>query len=465
VAGLTESTSRALYRMVAERQRTQRVPGMFAAIGRDGRTLWQAGLGSADLNSPGIPPTSDTQFRIASISKTFTAVLVMALRDEGKLSLDDSVDKHVPESGHGAITIRQMLSHVTGMQREPVGDVWDTLAYPDRTELVQAWNDAERILRPHHRWHYSNLAYSILGELVVRLEEREWRESLQARILEPLGMRRTSVGFSGDAVTGYYLPPYSDVPVPEPVPDLAAMASAGGLASTSEDLLAWGAFLADPTDEVLSPDTVEEMCQPQIMADLEKWELAWGLGFELLRAEDRVFVGHTGGLPGHITALFAHRPSSTSAVALMNSSSASDPGLLAVELAGHVVEHNPADPPLWTPGTAVPGELADLLGRWFMGARPIDFHVRHGRLEARDPEAPGASPSVFAEVAEGMYRTTSGPNEGELLRITRDRNGAPTKMHWATYPYTRDPRALGDAPSPSQPGAQSGEISSSSRSL
>ena len=101
------------------------------------------------------------------------------------------------------------------MQREPLGDVWETLVNPDTAELVSGFNEAERVHRPHHRWHYSNLVFSMLGEVVARLDARPWAESLRARILDPLEMRRTTVGFSGRHAQGYYVPPWTDVPVPQ----------------------------------------------------------------------------------------------------------------------------------------------------------------------------------------------------------------------------------------------------------
>src|SRR4051794_12681879 len=139
----------------------------------------------------------------------------MALRDEGRLSLDDTLDVHVPEVTHPGLTIRQCLAHVSGMQREPLGDVWETLVNPDREQLVADFALAERVHRPHHLWHYSNLVYSMLGEVVARLDARPWAESLRARILDPLEMRRTTVGFDGRHAQGYYVPPFSDVPVPQ----------------------------------------------------------------------------------------------------------------------------------------------------------------------------------------------------------------------------------------------------------
>lgn len=435
----------ALRRLVLERQVEGRVPGVFAGVARGGDLLWGEGVGAVGLETAHAPPEADTQFLIASITKTFTAVLVMALRDEGKLSLDDSVDLHIPESRHANVTIRQLLAHVTGMQREPVGDVWDTMTFPDSTELLDGWNEAERILKPHSRWHYSNLGYSVLGEVVARLDGRTWMEALQARILDPLEMRRTTLGLVPPHATGYYVPPYSDVPVIEPVLDIGATAPAGGLASTAEDLARWAAFLAAPVAEVLSADTVEEMCQPQTVADLERWQLAWGLGLMLLRTDPEVYVGHTGGMPGHITGVFVHRATGTAGICLMNSTSAPDPAALAVELAGYVLEHEPVEPEPWRPGTEVPTELAAVLGRWFSEGQAFTFSVRQGKLEARGEAAPAHKPpSVFVKVAEDLYRTESGRETGELLRITRAADGTVSNLHWATYLFTREPYAFGE---------------------
>ena len=149
---------------------------------------------------PEVPPTADDQFLIASNTKTFTAVQVMQLRDEGKLSLDDTLDQHLPEVKHPGVTIRQALAHSSGMQREPVGDVWETLVNPDREELLAGFNEAERVHAPHQYFHYSNLVFSVLGELVARLDGRSWWESLKARILDPLEMRRRAC--SGSSADG-----------------------------------------------------------------------------------------------------------------------------------------------------------------------------------------------------------------------------------------------------------------------
>lgn len=442
---LLDTTTRALRRIALDKQVKGRVPGLYAGVVRGGGLVWGEGIGAKDISAPDVPPGEDDQFLVASNSKTFTAVLVMQLRDEGKLALDDTLDRHIPEVTHPGVTIRQALAHASGMQREPVGDVWETLENPDREQLVAGFNEAERVHAPHHLFHYSNLVFSMLGELVARIDGRDWFEALEARILAPLEMRRTTVGPSGSAVTGYYVPPFTDVPVPEPVLDLRAMAACGGLASTPADMARWSSFVADPVAEVLSPDTLAEMCEPQIVMDRERWMGALGLGFMLVRKGNRVYVGHTGGMPGHITGVFTHRESRTGGLAMMSSTAAPDPALFALELAEHVIENDPVEPEPWRPGKEVPEQLRELTGIWYSEGSPFEFSVKQGRLEARAKELPAHKPSsVFEPIGDDLYRTTRGREAGELLRVTRDAEGRVTKMNWATYLVTREPLAFGE---------------------
>src|SRR4029079_16744910 len=106
----------------------------------------------------------------------------------------------------------------------------------------------------------------------------------------------------------------------------------------------WCALLADPPAERLSPDTMEEMCQPQIPLNSQLWNGAMGLGFFLMRSSaGPTDVGRTGGMPGHITGVFTHRESGTGGIVLMNATVTPGPDALAIELGDHVVEHKPAE--------------------------------------------------------------------------------------------------------------------------
>jgi CubicO group peptidase (beta-lactamase class C family) len=192
MATLLESTTRQLRRTAVAKQRSGRLPGLYAGVCRGGELVWGDGIGVVELGADHAP-TADDQFLVASNTKTFTAVMVMQLRDEGRLALDDLLGDHVPEVSH-PLTIRQCLAHVSGMAREPLGDVWETLEQPDAKTLRRDFDDVERIGRPHDHWHYSNVVYAMLGQLVEELDGRSWEESLRARLLDPLGMRRTSSG-------------------------------------------------------------------------------------------------------------------------------------------------------------------------------------------------------------------------------------------------------------------------------
>lgn len=444
-SSVAAATDRELRRIAVDRQREGRVPGVLAAVAREGKLLWSHGIGSADLSSPGAAPTADTQFPVASNTKTFTAAMTMQLRDEGRLSLDDTVDQHITESTHARVTLRQILAHTTGMQREPVGDVWDTLEFPDREGLVAGWNDASRILRPHTHWHYSNLGYAILGEIIARIDGREWTDSLQARLLDPLELRRTTLDLESPHAGQYFVPPFTDVPVVEPVLEKKAVAAAGSLCSTATDMATWHGFLANPDSAILSPDTVEEMRQPQVIADTTGWTQGWGLGFQLMRRDGKTWFGHTGGLPGSITGIFTEPSTATTGLALMNNSNSPEPAGFAIDLGSYVDAHEPVAPQPWTPGTDQPEALVPLVGRWYSEGTGFTFSIKEGHLEARiDGLAASRPPSVFEPVETDVYRTASGRERGELLRVSRHSDGSVRQLNWATYRFTREPLSFSD---------------------
>jgi CubicO group peptidase (beta-lactamase class C family) len=105
-------------RLVLEAQSTARLPSLTAAAFSGTELSWSDSVGLADVEQ-GLDATTDTQYAIASITKTFTAASVLRLRDEGRLELDDSLSSHLPEAAHGTPTLRRLLSHASGLQREP----------------------------------------------------------------------------------------------------------------------------------------------------------------------------------------------------------------------------------------------------------------------------------------------------------------------------------------------------------
>ena len=437
------SAADACLRLLQAKQADRRLPSLSAVVFRGGERLWYGAAGSAVLDPP-TPATEDTQYRLGSITKTFTAVLVLQLRDEGRLDLDDRIGAHLPDLADGSPTIRRLLCHLSGLQREPVGEVWESLAPPAREELVGNAAQAELVLPPHRRWHYSNLAYALLGELVARLTGGTWEDAVTARLLGPLGLARTTFEPVEPYARGYFVHPYADRAADEPYLRMAGTASAAQLWASAADLARWGAFVLDPDPAVLRPNTLAEMTHLHAMADQDGWTLAWGLGFMLFRAHGRVLTGHTGGMPGHLAGLAVSRKDGVGAAVLCNNSSSFEPGPFVCELVHTWLENDPAPATPWAPGPPVPAEYEGVLGRWWTEGSEFVFSWRDGTLQALPAGAPATlAPAVFEPARPDTFRGVSGREQGEWLRVVRDDAGAVTKMYWATYPLTREPLPFG----------------------
>jgi len=427
-----------LARRLREAQTEQRLPSVAASVFRRSEILWQDASGFADVEEERVT-SPETQYRIGSITKTFTAVCILQLRDAGELSLDDPLTDFVPESAHGP-TLGRMLAHASGLQREPPGEIWETMRAPSRDELVAGTADAEQLLAPGTWWHYSNLAYGLLGEVVARKTGVGWEDALRERVLDPLGLARTTAEADDPAARGYYVEPYSDAVRLEPEPDLGGAGALGKLWSTVRDLAAWGSFLVTGDDRVLSADTLEEMSHVRAMVDHERWSLAWGTGLELYRSGDHVFVGHGGAMPGHLAALVVNRKTGIGSAVLMNTSAGGRPEALALELAKAAIEELPADPDGCRPGDAAPAEVEPLLGRWWSEGSELVVSWRGGRLEVRLVDGPpGRETSYLEQLDADRWRCVEGRERGELLRLVRAGDGGVEKMYFATYPLRREP--------------------------
>ena len=420
-----DALERACSPRLRELQRAARAPSVVAAVVRDGAIAWSGAAGLADVErEPGL----DTQYRIGSITKTFTAVLLLQLRDAGRLDLDDRLDQHLPGTRHGDATLRRMLAHLSGLQREAVaqagGEVWETLEDPDRETLLATFEQASKVLPPGRRWHYSNLAYALLGEVVARSAGTTWEAALSERLLGPLRLRRTTLDPVEPSAKGYLVDPYADAVRPEPLVTLRGTAPAAQLWSTASDLATWAAFPAEPDPALLSPDSLAEMRHAQVITDPDGWTLAWGLGLMLYRRGERLLHGHAGAMPGFLAsmAVLAKDRERAGAVVMANTSAGADVEGLAVDLLTAVLEEDPREPAAWRPGEPPPPEVLGLLGRWWSEGSEYVFRWRDGHLEASAVAQRRLRPraaAVFEPIGRDRWTTVSGREEGETLRAVR----------------------------------------------
>ncbi|GIJ40967.1 serine hydrolase domain-containing protein [Micromonospora andamanensis] len=433
---LRPETTKQIDTLVADTQSAGHVPSLIIGVVRDGSLAHLAAAGTQP------PPDADLQYRIGSITKTMTAVLVMQERDAGRLALDDPLRRHLPEAAAaGAVTLRQLLGHAGGLQREPDGPWWERNEGVDLTTLLTGFTATKIAYPPHRFWHYSNLAYGLLGGALERLTGTPWAQLVRERVLSPLGLHRTTYAATEPFARGYVVHPWHDTLREEPRTDSLSMAPAGQLWSTITDLARWAAFLADPDPAVLAPATLDEMCAPVILSDLDSWRGGYGLGLQLTREGDRVHVGHGGSMPGYVATLAVHRPSRTGVVGFANSYGfrVGGVGALGQEILTLVLDAEPTPPRPWSPAEApAPADLAPLAGRWWwMGtALDVSWDRATGELVGT---LRGDRTSRYAPDGPDRWRGVSGIENGEVLTVLRDEGGRPVALDIATFVFTRTP--------------------------
>jgi CubicO group peptidase (beta-lactamase class C family) len=294
------------------------IPGVSAAVVHDETVVWKGGYGVRDVASRA-PATADTVYSICSISKLFTSVAVMQLRDSARLRLDDPVSRHLswfriknsaPQAGDA--TIEGLLTHSSGLPRESDHPYWTgpEFTFPTREE-IRSRIDAQETLYPTQTYHqYSNLGMTLAGEIVAAASGVPYEQYVRTRILDPLGMTSTTPEMPEQhrgkrLATGYSAIQRSGSRQPVPFFMTRGVAPAAGYASTVEDLARFASWqfrlLEKGGTEILNANTLREMHRVHWVDP--DFETTWGLGFAVSRSDGETFVGHGGSCPGFRTHL------------------------------------------------------------------------------------------------------------------------------------------------------------------
>ncbi|MFJ8645249.1 serine hydrolase domain-containing protein [Streptomyces sp. NPDC093546] len=438
---LLPSTERALLHRVATAQTEGRTPSLVGAVVRDGEVVWTGARSCVD----GHAPDADTQYRIGSITKTFTAVLVMRLRDEALLDLADPLEKHLPGTGVGEVTIAQLLGHTAGLAAESPAPWWERTPGTLRPELADVLGERPLLHPSGRRHHYSNTGYTLLGSLVEAVRGVSWEEALRTEILEPLGLLRTSTQPVAPHAGGWAVHPWADVMLPEPAEDLGLMAPAGQLWSTAGDLCRFAAFLAEGDDRVLRAESVHEMRTPAAPPESGDWDSGYGLGLQLGRRDGRTLVGHSGSLPGFLAGLWMSVEDGLAAVVLANATSGPVPGVVAADLVRIVADAEPRLPQPWRPLPEIAPGLLELTGPWYWGTYAYGLAVVAGRgVELRPLRGQGRA-SRFRAESDSTWIGLDGYYAGETLRVVRREDGSVSHLDLGSFVFTREPYEAGDA--------------------
>lgn len=441
---LRDTTQDLLRRRLIEEQRDRRLPSLVAGVVRDGALVWTGSAGEVD----GAAPTDDHQYRIGSITKPMTAVAVMRLRDEGLVELNAPITDYLPDAPAG-VTVAQLLSHSAGLQSESNELWWERVPGDGWDELVQTSLSPDAVRHtPGERFHYSNLGFGVLGELVARLRGKPWDEVLHEELFVPLGMTRTTPRPVAPNAQGYSVHPHADVLLPQPEHDGGAMAAAGQMWCSIVDLARWATFIAGDTADVISEDTLTEMLRPRAVQDVDgaPWQMALGLGFQVWNIDGKRYAGHGGSMPGFVALCRTSLDTGVGVVVMANTTSGLT-GELLTDVQAILDTHEPAtEPEPWSPAE-VSDELLELTGPWYWGPRPYTLTVQGSDTISLDPNGSGRASRFVRDPERDAWIGLDDYYAGETLRVVRRDDGTVSHLDLSTFIFTRTPYDE-DAPIP-----------------
>lgn len=291
----------------------RKIPGISLGIVLDQELIYTRGFGYSDLDKK-TPVTHKTIYRIASITKTFTVTAIMQLRDQGKLHLDDPIERYLPWfriknrfPDAPEITIRHLLTHTSGLPREAAFPYWTDHKFPTREEIIKALPAQETIFPTETKIKYSNLGLALAGEIVSTVSGEAYGLYIQNHILDPLGMKDTSV-YLTEEDKSKLTTPYSRL-LPDgshkvmPFTDSKGIAPAANMSSNVGDLALYISLQfregSAGGNQILKGSTLREMHRVHWLQP--DWSGGRGLGFSVWRQDEKTVIGHSGWVAGNRT--------------------------------------------------------------------------------------------------------------------------------------------------------------------
>ena len=282
-------------------------------VAQDGKVVLNKGYGFANLEWD-VPNTPTSKYRLGSLTKQFTAACILLLEERGKLKIDDPVKKYMPDApaAWDKVTIFHLLTHTSGIPSfTGFPDYAASEPFPSTPEkLVARFRDKPLEFQPGEKWNYSNSGYVLLGYLIEKISGQTYSQFVQENIFTPLGMKDSGYD-SNSAIIPHRAAGYT--PIPNGIKnagyiDMTIPLSAGGLYSTTEDLLRWEQGLMG--GKLLSPASLQKMTTPF------KQDYAFGIGVHTEKGHK--IIDHNGGIEGFNTILQYYPESKLTIIVLAN---------------------------------------------------------------------------------------------------------------------------------------------------
>lgn len=444
---------------VEARRQLDNTPGLALAVTDREKLVHVSMHGFADLGAQ-IPVASDTLFEIGSISKSFTALALMQLFEEGKLDLHAPVTYYLPwfqaASEHDPITLHHLLSHTAGLIN---GMDFSTEA----TYEVYALRETEATAAPGTFFHYSNVGYKILGLVLEEVRGRSYAAIIQERILEPLEMRASQAAITHETrkrMAVGYESLYDDRPGHPMYPRVPATwleyeGGDGSIAATVSDMAAYVRMLMNrgqgPGKRIVSEESFALMTQRVIETEKEEKGTFYGYGLVLSESDDRTCIGHGGGMVGYYSAILADMDDGVGIVVLTNGPG--EPGETArsaVRLLSSVLHKQEPPSLLPIPDPTQVDKGTDHVGTYRAGPKTFNLAAAGGRLIMRHGdetialERRGRDCFYVPHVDFALFLLRFGREEGQVVEAfhgpdwyTRDCYSGPTNfdhpVEWEAY--------------------------------
>ena len=296
-------------------------PGISVAVAKEGEILIIRGYGQSDVEM-GVKVDSETVFGIRSITKQFTAAIIMQLVKTGKISLDDPITKYLPnypvQGNH--VTIHNLLNHTSGikdyepMSKEHPNWIRLDLSYE---KMISLWGNQPFDFEPGEKYSYNGFAYYLLGEIISRVTEMTYGDYVENKFLRPLGLKHTYYGDARQIIPkraeGYEHE--GDTLINSPYLSMHIFRAGGSLFSTAADLIRWNHLLH--SGQVVSTESLHRMITPTVLASGDTIPRGYGLYLGDLSGHPKIHHGGVGGFGTYLS----HYPENGLAIAVLTNSS------------------------------------------------------------------------------------------------------------------------------------------------
>jgi D-alanyl-D-alanine carboxypeptidase len=455
---------RALDRFIAGYCTAMNAPGLTLGLANAEGAVRVSSCGYVDLAAK-TPVTTSHLFEIGSITKSFVALVVLQLHEEGKVDLQAPVLNYLPwlsmEADFGDILVHHLLTHSSGMPE-------DAPVFPSSPE-----RRPRQTFKPGTEFHYSNWGYGVLGYLIEARDGRPWPAAVTARIFKPLGMNDTAASITSAVrarIAQSYVPLHDDRPYPRhgalvPAGSLAVEAAAGSIASTPGDMTSYMRMIlnhgAIPGSRIVSEDSFKLFSTSHIAAPTFGPSAGYGYGIAVDELDGHRRLRHTGGMVSFMSAMQLDLDSGLGAFASINAQLGYRPNpvaQLALQLMRAGIEHTkPPAMPAFDESAKVPAaqsyeggytsadgrrvEVAADADRLYLllGGQRIPLQRSEDDIFIADHSQFDLYPLVFERDAHGAAQESAGGSTGSIVALA---HGA----DWYLHSGARDRRALDPSP-------------------